>query len=61
MFLFGNDFEFADRDTADIQFSLMDDVIKYINESYENIEAIYSTPTRYFYEVLNDEVNFNYF
>jgi hypothetical protein len=61
MFLYGGDFHYADQDSAEIQFSLMDDIIKYVNESYENIEAAYSTPSQYFHEVLSDEVNFNYF
>jgi len=35
MLLFGNDYEYADLQKAEIDFDLMDDIMKYIHENTE--------------------------
>lgn len=60
MLLFGNDYEYADLQKAEIDFDLMDDIMKYIHENTE-IQIRYSTPSEYFDDVLKHQMYFDYY
>ena len=60
MILFGDDFEFSNYANTELDYNMLDDIIKFINENTE-YNAMYSTPSAYFSSLTSNAVSFNYF